>query len=519
MSESSVLPNPVSSPGATPSSVTLPDLTTLPEADRQSALERFRLLQPHLEEGKPLTLVAHQAGIPYRTAQRWVSLYHRFGLAALTRKQRADLGARRSLSPQLHKAVEGLALQKPPLPIAALYRQVCRLAQQRDEKPPSYAVIYDVVRRLPADLVTLAHEGTKAYADAFEMVHRREADRPNAIWQADHTLLDILLVREDGTTAKPWLTVIIDDYSRAIAGYFLYFEAPSVLQTALALRQAIWRKEDARWQACGIPDVLYTDNGSDFTSRHLEQVAADIKMQLVFSTPGKPRGRGRIERFFGGLTSTFLPGLPGHAPVGGGVCGQPTLTLPELDPLLREFILGAYQLREHSETKTAPKERWEQGAFLPRMPESLEQLDLLLLTVLKARKVHPDGIRFQGLRYVDTTLASYIGEAVTLRYDPRDMAEIRVFHEERFLCRAICPELAGATIPLRDVLRARNQRRRELRAVLTDRKKTVDALLDLRRGNRLDSPPEQQPQAEPQTPASPGKAERETPVLRRYMNE
>jgi putative transposase len=35
----------------------------------------------------------------------------------------------------------------------------------------------------------------------------------------------------------------------------------------LALRQAIWRKEDPRWIVCGIPDVLYTDNGSDFTSQ------------------------------------------------------------------------------------------------------------------------------------------------------------------------------------------------------------------------------------------------------------
>jgi putative transposase len=57
-------------------------------------------------------------------------------------------------------------------------------------------------------------------------------------------------------TAKPWLTVILDDYSRAIAGYFLSFESPSSLNTALALRQAIWRKEDARWKVCGIPEVL-----------------------------------------------------------------------------------------------------------------------------------------------------------------------------------------------------------------------------------------------------------------------
>jgi putative transposase len=101
-------------------------------------------------------------------------------------------------------------------------------------------------------------------------------------------LLDILLVRPDGQPAKPWLTAVIDDYSRAVAGYFLSFEDPSALHTSLALRQAIWRKADPRWIVCGI-DVLYADNGSDFTSRHLEQVGADLKIRLVFSIPGKPR--------------------------------------------------------------------------------------------------------------------------------------------------------------------------------------------------------------------------------------
>ncbi len=52
-------------------------------------------------------------------------------------------------------------------------------------------------------------------------MHRREESRPNALWQADHAQLDILLLREDGATARPWLTAIIDDHSRAIAGYYL----------------------------------------------------------------------------------------------------------------------------------------------------------------------------------------------------------------------------------------------------------------------------------------------------------
>jgi putative transposase len=226
------------------------------------------------------------------------------------------------------------------------------------------------------------------------------------IWQADHSLLDILIHFETEKPVKPWLTIIIDDHSRSIAGYYLSFEPPTAAQTALALRQAIWRKQDPRWQICGIPDVLYTDNGRDFTSRHIEQVCADLKIQLIFSTPGAPRGRGRIERFFETVNQMFLCELPGYAPVGSGVRGKPSLTMPELDSLLSNFLLDVYHRRQHAEINLTPGERWEKGGFLPRMPDSLEQLDLLLLAVAGTRKIHPDGIRFQGLRYVDLTLAA-----------------------------------------------------------------------------------------------------------------
>ncbi len=53
-------------------------------------------------------------------------------------------------------------------------------------------------------------------------------------------------------------------------------------------------------------------------------------------------------------------------------------------------------------------------------------------------------------RYIDPTLAAYVGETVTIRYDPRDLAVIRVFYQERFLCQAVCSELAGQTVSLKE---------------------------------------------------------------------
>ncbi len=374
---------------------------------------------------------------------------------------------------------------------------------------PSYRTVAAVVQRLAPALKSLAHEGTAAYAARFDLLHRHEAPRPNAIWQADHTQLDLWLLDDAGRPARPWLTVILDDYSRAVAGYSLTFAAPSALGTALALHQAIWRKGDPRWVTCGIPEVCYTDHGSDFTSRHLEQVAAELRMRLVFSLPGRPRGRGKIERFFGTVNQLFLCDLPGYAP--DGPVAAPALTLAVLGERFRAWLLEGYHQRPHGETREAPLARWAAGGFLPRLPESREQLDLLLLTVPRSRRVRPDGIHFQGLRYLDLTLAAYLGEEVTIRYDPRDLAEIRVFHHDRFLCRAVCPELAGERLGLKEIVGARNRQRWALQEQVAERAAVVEALTAARRAAPGDA-------AAPAAPA-PAPTASTAPRLKRYVNE
>jgi putative transposase len=121
-----------------------------------------------------LARVARDRGLALRTARRWVAQYRREGLAGLVRKGRSDRGQRR-LSDTLRQAIEGLALKKPPLSAASIHRQAVTLAQHLGEVPPGYDAVYHLVRDLDPFLVTLAHEGTKAYADTFDLVHRHEA--------------------------------------------------------------------------------------------------------------------------------------------------------------------------------------------------------------------------------------------------------------------------------------------------------------------------------------------------------
>src|SRR3546814_779669 len=296
----------------------------------------------------------------------------------LARPSRPEAGTR-TFPREMVQLIEGMALLKPPPSIATIHRRIANLAVEQCWRRPSYGSVRDIVRRIEPAMLTLAHEGAAAFRDRFELVHRYRAARPNARWQADHTQLDILILDASGKKARPWLTTVVDDYSRAVAGYMVFIGAPSALNTSLALRQAIWRKANPAWPVCGIPDVLHVDHGSDFASLHLEQAAVDLRIHLIYSAVARPQGRGKIERLFRTINTELLPELPGNLRNGKPV-SPPRLTLPELDAALGTYIVATYNVRPHRAISVPPVDAWSDDGWLSRTPETLEERAALLVT-------------------------------------------------------------------------------------------------------------------------------------------
>jgi len=308
-------------------------------------MRRWEVLRPHVEDGIPLSRAARDAGVAPRTAQRWLAAFRTGGLAALGRQPRADAGRLRTQT-ELVEVVQGLALTRPRPSVATITRKTAVLAAERGWAAPSYGTVREIVAAVDPHLLSLAHDGPAGFRDRFELVHRRQADRPNRVWQADHTELDVLVLDERGDPARPWLTVVLDDCSRAVCGYTVFLGAPSALNLSLALRQAVRPKADPGWVVSGLPEVLYADHGSDFTSDHLHQVCADLHVRLVHSAVARPQGRGKIERFFGTVTTELLPLLPGHL-VRGKPATPPGLTLAALDAAFATWLAGYHQRAGH----------------------------------------------------------------------------------------------------------------------------------------------------------------------------
>lgn len=435
-----------------------------------TSLEKYRIIEPILNKRATIVSVSKLHKIPTRTLRHWQTIFNTNGIDGLNRKKRVDSGKQRKIPKIVESYVEAFLLQKPPLSIKNVYLKVAQICKRESLPTPSYNWVYQYSKTISPALLTLSQKGSKAYKQQFELLHRNECGLPNELWQSDHTLLDIWVINPKGVIVRPWLTTVLDDFSRAICGYFLSEASPNATNTALALRQAIWSKKHPQWKICGIPNKLYTDNGSDFTSDHILQVCLKLKIELIHSLPGNPRGRGKVERFFETLNKRLLETMPGYSKH-DKPSSTPTLTLSQFESKLDEFIIMDYN-NQSKKGKLSPCQLWQgNDSFLPQMPSSLEDLDNLMLHVDKIRKIQRDGIRFLGLRYISLTLVAFVGEYVIIKYDPRDLAEIKVyFSDGNFLCKAICQDIADLTVSMRELLSARKTFKKQLDDKIKDAK-------------------------------------------------
>jgi putative transposase len=202
-----------------------------------------------------------------------------------------------------------------------------------------------------------------------------------------------------------------------------------------------------------------------------------LGIQLSFATPYLARAKGKIERFFDTLNMQLWCELPGY--VGGNLQDrppivQPTLTLQEVEGYLVTFVLQGYHQQIHSTTREQPAARWQQPSFTPRLPASERELDLLLLFT-EERVVQRQGIRFYRLDYWAHELVDHIGQRVQVRYDPENIREIVIYHDNQFICVATTPQLDGLDINLADWRALQARQRRSIREVIKAYRDWLDA--------------------------------------------
>ena len=273
----------------------------------------------------------------WRTIQTWYSRYKKDGITTMHPRTRSDRGVPRKMTvAEVAEVVEQARKyfrDGKPRNTTAVYR-VCierGLIQRAEIAPNTFRRVVKAHGLLSPE----TPEETKrrlAFAKACA----------NEMWQADTMVGPYVKTSSGHVQAK--LIAFLDDASR-VCCHGEFFVAENTDTLVHAFKSALYKR--------GIPQTLYVDNGSIYTSKEISQICTRIGTLLCHAPVRDGAAKGKVERFFRTVRESFL---------------TRALDLGSIDALNRAFsrwVEDEYNGVEHSSILMKPIDRF--GLDLPRV--------------------------------------------------------------------------------------------------------------------------------------------------------
>ncbi len=350
------------------------------------------------------------------TLDRWIRMWRQGGFEALVPSAR--MTPLRTDTAILAVA-EGLKRENP----ARTAAQVERILVRSQGWSPSQSTLLRLFHRLELP-------GANGQVAAGTVFGRFEAGEPNQMWTGD-----AFHGRRIGGR-KTYLFAFIDDHSRFVPGYRWGF-AEDTVRLAVPLRAGL--------EQHGIPRAVYVDNGSAYVDAWLARACARLGIRLTHSTPGRPQGRGKIERWFRTVDDQFLVEVKDTTAEELAAQGiSQAEALLELNRLFKGWVETVYHTRIHTETDQTPLERWRTGfdraGTGPQMPAKDDLREAFWWSQFRTVNRKTATVSLLNNKYeVDPVL---VGRRVELLFDPFDLSDITVHFHGKTFAKAV-PYLVG----------------------------------------------------------------------------
>lgn len=452
-------------------------LETLDEAQMEVYAQRCWLVSL-MEKGESASAAVSHLGLPFtrRTANNIYSKFKRHGLKALVDRRWLRQPRTTVFTEQVKMLTLFWYVRRPAAGPVAIWQKVSDECKEKGLAPPCQTSVKTYLANLDEGikLFRKGKPGIRKWEQTARPVVRYEnTTHANELWQGDHAPLRIWVRVKVNGAWKPFkvhFTGLLDAHTRAVPGYVVSTKYPDSWTIALAFWRAIMPKENRDCDVCGIPQVFESDRGRDFISDAITATLLGLGCFPLPDPPHYPNSKGKIERIAKTLDHGCLRLLPGHMDAIGCTEGaamkhvNELLTLPQLDREIALWIDKKYHRRKHSKTGQIPIEHWKKTVLL-HMPESEDQLNLLLMKYDKTCKVGNIGIKFSlhavRHRFWSPELADYFKREVRLRYNPDDMDSVLVYcaASDEFLCEAFDMQADTPRYTVEDVKRTRKQYR------------------------------------------------------------
>jgi putative transposase len=223
---------------------------------------------------------------------------------------------------------------------------------------------------------------------------------------------------------RPYLTALMDSYSKCIVGFHLGFQEPSfdsvrsaILNTCLEKGYVPKQYPDVKheWECYGKIETLVVDNGAEFWSKNLDEACRAVVSDIQYNPVGQPWLKPYIERFFGILNRMLLEYVPGKS-------FSSTADLKDYNPqkyavvrfstfisVFHKWLIDVYHRTSNARETNIPYLSWQEGvAEFPPIKYTGEEAQRLIIElghtfnpILRKGGVHKHGIRYESPELVE----------------------------------------------------------------------------------------------------------------------
>ncbi|MDR7304495.1 DDE-type integrase/transposase/recombinase [Haloactinomyces albus] len=418
----------------------------VPAAERARIIERLvRLQQAGQLSSEHVRTAAQAVGVSARTVQRWLQAGprpdtgvspRRYVLSASDRAAFEDFRGNVSAVHRARQAAVAGHTTAAGVPIAEHL-----LAGWQGAAPVALRTLYAAFEReMTSAERAYWRSGHEARAER-RVYGQRHIARRNAIWQVDHTELDIVVVPPRGNAVRPWLTTFVDLATRVVLGWAIALR-PDAGTTVAALRSALVCEAEATAAgAGGVPAVIECDHGREFLGHALQRPASSLGIVVRPVPPRSGRAKGVIERWHRTIAQMLLSQLPGFT--GGPRDQRGRLYGPVRDDAAWRALVPESGSARHLAAMPittfaavfAAWVRWfntehRHSALAGRSPVQAWRADPSPITVVEAAwlrdmlltrrgaAVTSKGVRHNGLHYRAPHLQGRVGERVDIGFAP-----------------------------------------------------------------------------------------------------
>lgn len=418
--------------------------------DMSEALVRYRTLFPDPEAPNKASRCRRSA-MYYRKAFREAERTLGCGFIGLVPRvsRRGNRACRldKSVLDNISKVVDEKFADARKAKKSAIYGELRLLCKESGLVVPSEKAFRRQLARLHTIQVERRRLGDKAAYDREEFYWRlelgtpRHGDRPFDIAHIDHTELDLTLwgLKNIEEYRRPWLSMMIDAYTRMILAFVLTFEKPSYVACMLLIQDCVRRHGR-------VPRVLVMDGGAEFGSTYFETLMARLEITKKTRPPSKGRFGSVMERLFGLTNDEFIHNLAGNTqalrnPRQCSSTHDPrrltVWTLESLTERFEEWVNNVYAKRLHSAHGVSPEQAFAIGmADLGMRPHKripyTQDFQTSCLPAAPRGKIAIDsakGVKIKGVRYWCPEFRDPVnhGHRVDARYHPLDVSRAYVY--------------------------------------------------------------------------------------------